>query len=170
MVYPQHSHTIRGVTTLETIIAVVVAGVLSAIAIPSFLGWYEARQVDLALAQVESALNESQREAMTRGQDCTVTIPSGTEPIVTGNCLVTGDRKLKTISLSHNNTNTPWTITFDFRGYNNNVGDQGTMVLAASSNPNAAKCLVIAQGIGLYRTGRYSGTLNSPSPTACTTS
>lgn len=136
----------QGFTLPEVLIIVVIVGILAAVAVPSFLGWYSRQKVNQALTQVQGALKEAQREAIKKSKSCTVTLNAN---IVTGPCLVTGDRDLNGVALRRPNTMS--LITFDFKG---ETGNTGTVVLAM---PNVQqKCLVLAPGIGLMRTGNYA--------------
>jgi prepilin-type N-terminal cleavage/methylation domain-containing protein len=92
----------KGFTLIETLVIIVIVGVLAAIAAPSFLTWYSKVKINNALAELEGALKEAQREAIRKSQNCTVTVPGGSNPVLTAsptNCFVTGDRTLKDVSL-----------------------------------------------------------------------
>ncbi len=156
------SHAVRGFTQLEMMATLLVLGVLVAIASPSLLGWLRQREVDVALAQVETALQETQREAMKRGIPCNLRIEStskgiklGTQPVLTGNCLL-GDRTLQHVALHHSRPDPSWMITFNARGENRSPNnDPGTLWITATDTQVQPKCLVISVGIGLHRVGRY---------------
>ncbi len=138
----------QGFTLTEVLIIVVVVGILAAIAAPSFLGWYNRQKVNQALTKVQGALKESQREAIKKSKSCTVTLNTN---IVTGDCLVTGDRDLNGVVLRRPDTMSA--ISFDFKGV---TGNTGTVVLALPADSVQQKCLVLAPGVGIMRTGNYS--------------
>lgn len=150
----------KGMTLAEIMIVGAIVGVLAAIAAPSFLHRLKQDRVADALEQVRGALRETQQEAIKRSRTCMVQIPAGKNPQITGDCLVTGDRHLQGVSLLHNHSpaNLRWTIKFDYKGRNQNPGDPGTLILVATNDPSVQpKCLVMSIGIGLLRTGNYTG-------------
>ncbi len=143
----------QGFTLIETTIIVVIVGILSAIAAPSFLGMLNRNKVNDALVQVRGALQEAQREAIRRSKSCTITLDTINNK-VTAPCLVTGDRKLESVAIRSSNSS----ITFNFKG-NVGIGGGSTIVIASSNNSTTKqKCLAIASGIGIMRTGDYHQT------------
>lgn len=154
----------RGFTLIETLIIVVIIGILSAIAAPSFLGMLNRNKVNAALVQVQGALREAQREAIRRNKSCTVTLDT-TNKKVTAPCLVTGDRNLEGVAIRTSNSS----ITFTFKG---GTGSSSTIVIASSdTSVTKQKCLAIATGIGIMRTGDYDATdTTGTNSNKCTTS
>ncbi len=155
--YMSSQQRIGGFTLVEIAVILLIIGALAAIAAPSFVSWLNAKKVERAIIEVDNALQESQAEAVKRSRTCQLTIPQGTDPTVTGDCLVTGDRILKDVTLSYNQP-APWTINFDFKGRNSDVADTGTIVISSSLSAVPQKCIVISYGIGLRRLGTYDGT------------
>ena len=154
----------QGFTLPEVLIIVVVIGILAAVAVPSFLGWYNRQKVNQALTKVEGALKEAQREAIKRSRSCTVTLDTN---LITGDCLVTGKRDLceerdssgtcikpgvELLVESPNSLSNGNQIQYSFRG---NTTNGGTIILALPDNSSYQKCLVTSVGIGLLRTGDY---------------
>jgi prepilin-type N-terminal cleavage/methylation domain-containing protein len=167
----------QGFTLIETLIIVVIIGVLSALAGPSFLSMFNRNKVNDALDQLRGALQEAQREAIRKSQSCTVTIDT-TNKKITGPCLVTGTRDLCDERDASSNciksrvaivTNlSPSSIQFSFRG---NTTAMGTVVIYSSdSSTNKMGCLAISNGLGIIRTGDYNGSTASISANNCTTS
>lgn len=154
----------QGFTLIETTIIVVIVGILSAIAAPNFLGMLNSNKVNAALVQVQGALREAQREATRRSKSCTVTLDT-TNNKVTGSCLITGDRNLEGVAIRSSNSS----ITFNFKG---ETGSGNTIVIASSdTSVTKQKCLAIAAGIGIMRTGDYDKTDTTGTvSTKCTTS
>lgn len=143
----------RGFSMFEIVIALLVVGVLIAIAIPSFAAMMNQNKVKDGLDRVQGALKEAQREAISKGKNCTVTVPKGTNITLTSDCFMTGNRTLNDIQINHNAATTNWEIKFDFKG---RTDVNGTIAIYA---PNIAsnKCIVMSQGIGLFRSGDYTG-------------
>ncbi|PSB35041.1 pilus assembly FimT family protein [Chlorogloea sp. CCALA 695] len=81
-----------GFTLIELLVIILIGGILSAIAIPSFIGLVDKANLNNAVTEVRSALQTGQREAIRRSQVCTIGL-SIAERKVTGYCL-SGDRNL----------------------------------------------------------------------------
>jgi prepilin-type N-terminal cleavage/methylation domain-containing protein len=146
----------EGFTQAELIVAILVVGILAAIAAPSFSQWLRQKQVDAAFNQIEFALQETQIEAVKRHQTCHLDLARGSDPTLTGNCLVTGDRILQGITLDHSRPSNGWIISFNENGENRSVSnDPGTLWLSSTDGNVRSKCLVISVGIGLRRSGQY---------------
>uniref|UniRef100_B8HQ00 Type IV pilin protein, putative n=1 Tax=Cyanothece sp. (strain PCC 7425 / ATCC 29141) TaxID=395961 RepID=B8HQ00_CYAP4 len=154
----------RGWTLTETIIVVVIAATLLAIGLPSFFSYLARYRVNDGLARVRAALQTAQREAMRRGQSCTVSLPSGGNT-VSGACLRGADSTVGgvptmilpgSVILTHNlSGGATNTVAFNFRGRN---VSSGTIIISASDNSTAwQRCLVLNPGVGLMRSGTWSG-------------
>jgi prepilin-type N-terminal cleavage/methylation domain-containing protein len=147
---------VKGFTQAELMAAILVIGVLAAIAAPSFIQWLRQKQVDAAFSQIEFALQETQIEAIKRHQTCYLNLSRGSDPTLTGNCLVTGDRALQDVILNHSRPSDSWKISFNEYGENRSVSnDPGTLWLSSTNGNVRSKCLVISVGIGLRRNGNY---------------
>lgn len=83
---------ILGFTLIELLVIILIGGILSAIAIPSFIGLVDKANLNNAVTEVRSALQTGQREAIRRSQVCTIGL-NIVERKVTGYCL-SGDRNL----------------------------------------------------------------------------
>jgi prepilin-type N-terminal cleavage/methylation domain-containing protein len=154
----------KGFTLLEITIVVVIIAILSAIAIPSFLQTYNNYKLVEAQNKLIGVIREAQKQAIRNNKSCSINLPlSGSQnPIISSptKCLSTGDRTLGSKSPILNEApvvmrRTPAlsNITFQFRG---NTTSSGTIVLSIpNSNIRQQKCVVIAPGIGLIRSGNY---------------
>jgi len=158
----------QGFTLIESLIIVLVIGILAAIAAPSFLATLNRSRVNDALAALEGALKEAQKEAVKRSTNCTVTLDT-TDKKVTGPCLVTGDRTLSNgVQMATNITGS--TITFSHKG-TVTLSDTGTIALYRSDETNNQRCLVLSSPLGIIRSGNYTGSIaSSITATNCSTS
>lgn len=84
-------HTNRGFTLIEITVILMIIGILSAIAAPSFLGMLNKNKVNNALAQVQGILQQAQTEAIRRSKRCTVGLSSSNQSMLTSNCFALVD-------------------------------------------------------------------------------
>lgn len=155
----------QGFTIVETLTVVIIVGILSALAVPSFLAMFNTNKINDALNQVRGALQEAQREAIRNSRSsCVVTLNTVSKKI-TSPCLLTGDRTLPDgVEMANNIVGT---ITFSIRGnvmFNVNTSGSSTdtttgkIILYQPGGSNLdMKCVAISSGIGIIRTGVYSG-------------
>ncbi|ATS19417.1 prepilin-type N-terminal cleavage/methylation domain-containing protein [Synechococcus sp. PCC 6717] len=146
----------RGLTLVEMLAVFAVVAILIAVALPSFQYWLDTQRVNQDLEKLAGALREAQREAMRRNQTCHVTIPTGSQPTISGNpahCLPMGARQLEHTTLRRGSGMA--TVRFGFQG---RASTSGTTVIALNRNPTLQRCLVIAPGLGIMRTGIYAPT------------
>ncbi|MBV5257836.1 prepilin-type N-terminal cleavage/methylation domain-containing protein [Synechococcus moorigangaii CMS01] len=147
------SRSERGLTLLEILIVLLIAGILTAIATPSFIGFINRAKVNQDLAELQGLLQLAQREAIKKSQTCTVTLAEQDldNPSLTATCLSTNARILDNVKLKYNNSGRD--INFDFRGHSNPLR---TIVLYSDFTDHR-RCLVISNGIGMIRVGVYQG-------------
>jgi prepilin-type N-terminal cleavage/methylation domain-containing protein len=162
----------QGFTLIEVLVAIAVIGIFAAIAAPSFTAWLNNKKVDDVAAQLEGAIREAQAEAIKRSQACTLEI--GTQVTSTpANCLPSGPRDLTKLGLSVLSSNDsgvsigadnlpgpPPSIPFTFKG-TISIAGSGTGLITiyqgTGSSNGKMRCIAIASGIGIIRTGRYLG-------------
>jgi prepilin-type N-terminal cleavage/methylation domain-containing protein len=163
----------RGFTLIEALVTLLVFGIISAIAAPSFFGWLTAKNTEDALSRLEGALKEAQSTAVKKNRSCTIMIRTTEIKAVkidaaTGTisddstCLPTGSRTIsssaKNIALLGTAGSTGTPITFSLKG-STPVTQSTEAILVrrtdTTSDPKI-KCLVISSGVGLIRTGNYT--------------
>jgi prepilin-type N-terminal cleavage/methylation domain-containing protein len=145
----------QGFTLIESLVIIVIIGVLAAIAAPSFLSWLSKKKVENAIVRVEGALKEAQRQSIKRSKTCVVTIPTGVNQQITSTCLGSSDWIIHEVNISRPVSLA--TLTFDFKGRVRTPGNAGTIVLSFPNSSVQQKCLEISVGIGLMRAGNYDG-------------
>lgn len=154
----------HGFTLIEIVIILFIIGILSAIAVPSFLGLLNRGKVNNAVAQVQGALQEAQRESLRKSKQCAVTIDATLKEI-SGSCLVTGVRTLpEGVAIV---TNVNGDITFGFRGNTEFAHATGTtsettgniILYQPDTSSSAKKCVAVSKGIGIIRFGTYDGSI-----------
>lgn len=92
---PKPSSVEAGFTLPEKMVIVAIVGIGAAASAPSMLAALNRAKVKQTTADVRSALNETQREAIKGNKICTLTL-NFVEGKITGPCLKTGDRTLDT--------------------------------------------------------------------------
>lgn len=73
----KHSQN-KGFSLIEILIVVIIIGVLTAIAIPGFVGSFDRVKLNQAVVEVRGILQEAQRQAIRKSQPCGVTIVPAT--------------------------------------------------------------------------------------------
>lgn len=96
---------VSGFTLIEKMVIVAILGIVASISAPGVWGMLNRAKLKQTVAEVRTALNETQREAIRGNKVCTVTL-NFVDGKVTGSCLKTGDRNLASeISIATNLTN-----------------------------------------------------------------
>ena len=153
----------RGVTITEMLLAVIVVGILTAITTPSLIGLFNQNRVRDGFAQVKGAIKESQRLAMRRGRRCKIRIDTTNQevkispPDAKGNysgCLLREKQLPNEVLIK---TNSHPNIIFSAKG---NTSSARTIVVY-SPNTQAKRCLVISLGLGIMRSGNYTGDVSN---------
>lgn len=97
--------SVLGFTLAEKMVIVAILGIVASISAPGVWGMLNRAKLKQTVAEVRTALNETQREAIKGNKICTVTL-NFVKGRVTGSCLKTGDRNLATeVSIATNLTN-----------------------------------------------------------------
>ncbi|MGB2924561.1 MAG: type II secretion system protein [Limnothrix sp.] len=172
-----------GFTLIEILVATIMLGVMAAIASPGMLAFVARSKVSSAHNQLQGGLQEMQREAIKRSQDCEITFPaSGTTSSsqandvleVTSNCLVAGPLELEGVRIRHNlpdtDTDPDNTILdlFDFKGQTDTaLSNDVAIVITQEDSDKFQKCIAISDGVGIIRSGFYTTNLSTVSISNC---
>ncbi|NJN75873.1 MAG: prepilin-type N-terminal cleavage/methylation domain-containing protein [Synechococcaceae cyanobacterium RL_1_2] len=182
---PKQQSIDQGFTLIEILVGIIIIGIGAALATPSFLGLVERNRIKDAQVQLKGSLQEAQREAIKRGQNCRVFLPAadtanskGEITIADNNgdtddddgegCLVTGSRVMDGVLMSYaptKNTDTN-SFQFNFKGETGNNLDSGEMIFVIYTkngdqiNAYDQKCIVVSNPLGLIKTGNYEGYTN----------
>ena len=163
--YASHNKE-AGFNLIEILVVTIIIGILAAIAVPNFLGLLRRNQVNAALQTLHGAIKETQRQAIRQGRSCRIDFDL-TNNKLTGNpsnCLLS-DREIKdNIIIRTNFPGTSPNIIFSHKG---STTRSGTIVIS-SAMTNTQRCFVISLGLGIMRTGNYTGSpTGSVSATNC---
>lgn len=149
----------RGFTLVELMIVLVIVVIIAAIASPNFLGLLNRTKVNVSLEQLLGAIRETQRMAMRQGKRCDIKINPNTNIITAdpSNCIFNNRKIDENIDIRTNLSGSIPNISFSHKG---NTTKMGTIVLS-SDFIDHQKCFVISLGLGIMRTGNYTGSKNS---------
>ena len=159
----------HGFTIVETMVAVVILGIASSIAITNFQRVWEREQVIAAGSELVGWLEQARRAGIA-GPGCTVTFSSGAvaqNGILaqvannsTGRCSTIQPLLLSGLTANHSITATPSvaSLTFTIRGTVSLASGSGNQrVVLASSQSGYARCVAIDNLLGNIALGRPSG-------------
>ena len=155
--YSYNSYRINnsGFTLIETLVTAVIIGIIAAIAAPNLLGLFSHNRVKEAITTINGAIKETQRQAIRQGKQCTININKTTN-IISGNptdCLLQQREINDSIDIRTTLLGTPPNIIFSAKG---TTTKSGTIVVS-SDTTDTQKCFVISLGLGITRTGEYTG-------------
>lgn len=152
-----------GATLTETLLTVVLISILAAFAVPNLIGLFNQSRVKEGFAQVRGAIKQSQRLAMRRGRRCKIRLDTANQkvdispPDTNGNytgCLLS-ERKLPDGVLLKINSHP--NIVFSPKGNTNSA----KTIVVYNPNTQSQKCIVISLGLGIMRSGNYTGDVSN---------
>lgn len=148
----------RGFTLIESLTVVAIAGILMAMALPSFLAAHNRAKLAQATELVVATLQEAQRTSMRRNQSCTLTLDKDHHKIQgLSGCLLSEDRYLPN-PVTLNYTGTTPRIEYGIRG---NTTTNKAIILAIPDNPNESRCLTVSAPLGIIRLGSHNHQTNT---------
>lgn len=156
----------RGFSLTELMIALIIVGIIAAIASPNFFGLLNRIKVNNSLEQLLGAIKETQRQAMRQGKLCRINLNPSTKTLTAtpAGCLLDTRTIDENVIIRTNIPGTTPNISFSYKG---NTTKMGTIVLS-SNFTDSQKCFVISLGLGIMRTGNYIGSkTGSVSPSNC---
>jgi prepilin-type N-terminal cleavage/methylation domain-containing protein len=163
--------TNKGFTLIETLVSIVILGVLAAIVAPSFMKWVNNKKVEDIASGIEGAVTEAKLTSGRKNKSCSILITSTTVSVngtTYAGCLPSGTREIQgsnsNISVAGTDGSGGTSVTFDFVG---NTIDTKAFVIYRTDAPaeGKRKCIVISSGIGALKVGTYNGSLSSPPTT-----
>ncbi|NJK29505.1 MAG: prepilin-type N-terminal cleavage/methylation domain-containing protein [Acaryochloris sp. RU_4_1] len=157
----QLQHNRLGFSLVEILVVVAILGMMATLAAPSFLSWVNNKRIEDISAQVIGVLKEAQAEAIRKSQSCRLTITTTSVTASPPSCLPTGTRDLTQVSGGESASGvtliaqaTPITIQFSPKG---STTSSNVLVFYHPDQAQGMRCLAISSGIGLMRTGKFSG-------------
>lgn len=157
----------KGWTLIEVGAVVIVIGILSSLAFPSFGKMQARNQLRGAMGQVQAAFQEAQKNAIKKGSSCTVVITPSTRNVAqaSGNngCVPNPVTIAANSGISFTLPAAATSIQFSYKGNPGITTDQ-TIVLSHEITSLEPRCLVISSGIGIMRSGYVQGGACTPAP------
>jgi len=143
---------------IEMAIVSVIVGILASLAIPSMMSGMGKNQLQSSMGQVKGALQEAQRSAIKNGISCTVNI-NPTTRTVTGSpagCISSPVNIPNNTEITFTTPTAATSLIFSYKGNPNNTSE--LIIALQSAKTSQRYCLAVSSGIGIMRTGTYSGT------------
>ena len=154
-----------GFTLIETMIVLVMVGILSAIAAPSWINFINQRRVNAANDAVSRMLQDAQREAKNQKLSYSVSFKTDNTNKLPNFALHRADVTANS-SLTYGST-TAQTITFDYNGNlltstNPNLGNRGLIISVAQLqsanstqvNNSSRRCVKVTTLLGALQIGK----------------
>ncbi|MGI0481624.1 prepilin-type N-terminal cleavage/methylation domain-containing protein [Geminocystis sp. CENA526] len=156
----------KGFTLFEVVVVSIIIGIVSAVAAPNLIESQRQERVNRTFSQVRSALVEAQVNANRMSRNCPITITTTSVTSAVSGCLLENiviDSSIVDVRTSKTG-GLPQTVTFDYKG-GIPVTDIQTIHIARKNFSNTAinetgKCIVLANTIGMIRTGIYDSTVS----------
>ena len=155
-----------GFSLIELTVVLFIVSIVAAITTPNFVSLLNRIRVNNSLEKLLGAIRETQRQAMRQGKRCQIDINQNTNTLTAtpNNCLLNTRKIDDSVRIRTNLPGSNPNIYFSHKG---NTTRMGTVVLS-SNLTDTQKCFVISLGLGIMRTGNYTGgDLTSVSASNC---
>jgi prepilin-type N-terminal cleavage/methylation domain-containing protein len=173
MLYKTQHSSNKGFTLIEILITIMILGILATIATPNFLTWSTNKKIEDISTNIEGALKEAQSTAIRRNRTCNVWVTNTTASAVLDDasktadpgCLPSGSRTIATLDsnlrIAGTGGSTGTLVKFSAVGTAIVTPSTDAFVIYRTDalSTGTRKCIVISSGIGIIKTGKYTGTL-----------
>jgi type II secretory pathway pseudopilin PulG len=138
----------QGYTLVEILAIIAIVGIMCAIATPSLLAMQGVAKLNSSADNIRTALETSQFQAIKKKTICDVSIPNGSQ--ILQNCFNTFNLD-SGITVATSGLGTTPQVTYNRDG----LTRQGGTIIVSSTDTGDKRCLVVNQGVGLIRGGKY---------------
>lgn len=155
-----HTHQDLGFSLPEMVLILFLLGLFAAFAMPNFFTWVNNKRVEDVLSLVEGAVKEAQAEAIRSSQICNLTITAAVVTAMPPTCLPTGPRDLTQVSGGKGDSGVKMIVANTAPIIFSPKGTTPSSNIFVFYHPHQAqgmRCLVISEGIGLIRIGKFMG-------------
>lgn len=164
---PRKNSRASGFTLIETLTAIIVAGVLAAIAAPSLMGLLNQNRAKDSMRQIEGAIKLVQRQAIRRGKSCTLTINTSTKTMsaTPSECLLDNRTVNDAVTIKADGNPVPTSIdlVFSHKGNRPSTAITGSdnaqqrTIAIYNSTTGTKYCVTVTTVLGAVKSGIYTG-------------
>jgi prepilin-type N-terminal cleavage/methylation domain-containing protein len=146
------SNDAGGFTLVESSIVVAIVGILSAMAIPSFIAIHQRAKLSQAVESVVSTLRATQAASVRHSRSCSAIFDRANQIIDVRQACLPSNNLILPDPIEFTDTGISDRVKYGMRG---NTTSNKTIILGIKNNRDRQKCITISSPLGIIRTGVY---------------